>query len=324
MATVNDGHVSDHLQVGIAQIAPVWLDRVRTRLKLVDTVHQAADRECQLVAFGEALLPGYPFWIERTDGARFDSTVQKEIHAHYMHQAVQIEAGHLDPLCQAAAQRQIAVIVGCVERAPDRGGHSLYCSLVYIDPHGVIQSVHRKLMPTYEERLTWATGDGHGLRVHRLGAFTIGGLNCWENWMPLARAALYALGEDVHVALWPGGIHNTADITRFIAKEARSYVLSVCGLMRKTDFPAETPHFDTIIANSSDFLANGGSCLAGPDGEWVVEPLVGEEKLLVALLDHRRVRAERQNFDPAGHYARPDVTQLTVNRQRQSTLTVVE
>ncbi len=317
-------HSTDNLKVGIAQIAPVWLDREQTLTKIVEYVKLAAGEGCQLVAFGEALLPGYPFWIERTDGARFNSPVQKEIYAHYLDQAVQIEAGHLEPLCDAAAQLQIAVVVGCIERAQDRGGHSLYCSLVYVDPQGVIQSVHRKLMPTYEERLAWAPGDGHGLRVHRLGAFTVGGLNCWENWMPLVRAAMYAQGEDLHVAIWPGGIHNTLDITRFIAKEARSFVISASGLMRKGDFPPETPHLDLILSNSSDLLANGGSCIAGPDGEWVVEPVVGEEKLIVATIDHKQVRAERQNFDPAGHYARPDITQLTINRKRQSTLTIVE
>ncbi len=313
---------TDQLTVGLAQLAPVWLDRDQTLAIIIHYTEAAGDDGCQLVAFGEALLPGYPFWIERTDGARFDSPIQKEIHAHYMDQAIQIEAGHLEPLCQAAADRQIAVYVGCIERAPDRGGHSLYCSLVYIDPHGTVRSVHRKLMPTYEERLTWAPGDGHGLRVHSLSPFTVGGLNCWENWMPLARASLYGQGEDLHVAVWPGGIHNTADITRFIAREARAYVLSVSGLMRRADFPADTPHIGTILAGSPVVLANGGSCLSGPDGEWIVEPFIEEEKLVVATLDHRHVREERQNFDPAGHYSRPDVTQLTLNRQRQSTMTI--
>jgi nitrilase len=310
--------------VGIAQIAPVWLDRARTRDKMVRYVNLAADRGCQLVAFGEALLPGYPFWIERTDGARFNSPVQKEIHAHYMQQAVQIEAGDLVPICEAAAARQIAVVLGCVERAPDRGGHSLYCSRVYVDACGAVLSVHRKLVPTYEERLTWAPGDGHGLRVHPLGAFTVGSLNCWENWLPLVRAALYAQGEDLHVAIWPGGVHNTWDLTRYIAKESRSYVLSASGLMRKTDFPPGTPHLEAILANSANWLANGGSCVAAPDGEWVVEPVVEREELIVARLDHGRVRQERHNMDPAGHYSRPDVTRLTVHRVRQSTLNVVE
>ena len=321
MSSVND---PGSLTVGIAQIAPVWLHRDRTLDKIVKYVAAAADKDCQLVAFGEALLPGYPFWIERTDGARFNDPMQKEIHAHYMQNAVQIEAGHLSGLCEAAAVHQIAVVLGCIERAPDRGGHSLYAALVYIDSGGVICSVHRKLMPTYEERLTWAPGDGHGLRVHPLGPFTVGGLNCWENWMPLARAALYGQGEDLHIAIWPGGLHNTCDITRFIALESRSYVVSACGLMRPSDFPPETPHLEAILDNGSDILANGGSCIAGPDGEWIVEPAVDEEKLIVATLDYAAVLKERQNFDPAGHYARPDVTRLTVNRQRQNTLKIVD
>jgi nitrilase len=315
---------NDMLRVGIAQIAPVWLDREATLDKVRGYVEQAAAERCQLVVFGEGLVPGYPFWVERTDGARFNSPVQKEIHAHYMDQAVQIEAGHLDVLRQTAVDHGIALYVGCIERPPDRGGHSLYCCLVYVNTEGEIGSVHRKLMPTYEERLTWSPGDGHGLRVHPLGRFTAGGLNCWENWMPLPRAALYGLGEDLHVAVWPGNRRNTWDITRFIAKEGRSYVLSASGLMRPTDIPAGTPHRELILANSDGFFADGGSAIAGPDGEWVAEPLVGEETLIVADLDHRRVREERQNFDPAGHYGRPDVTHLTVNRQRQSTLTVID
>ena len=311
---------TDALTIGLAQIAPVWLNREKTLEKILGQVHAAADAGCQLVAFGEALLPGYPFWIERTDGAKFNSSVQKEIHAHYLDQAVQVEAGHLGPLCEVAKERQIMIVTGIIERPADRGGHSVYASLVYIDAEGLIQSVHRKLMPTYEERLTWSPGDGHGLRVHKLGAFPVGGLNCWENWMPLPRAALYGQGEDLHIAIWPGGVHNTHDITRFIAQESRSFVASVSGLMCKSDFPADTPHLSAILKNSGEILANGGSCLAGPDGKWIVEPVADEEKLIVATIDHKRVREERQNFDPAGHYSRPDVTQLAVNRERQSTV----
>jgi nitrilase len=314
----------DTLKVGIAQIAAVWLSRDKTLSKIIDYVHKAGVDGCRLITFGEALLPGYPFWIERTDGARFNSAVQKEIFAHYSDQAIQVEAGHLTELCQAAAQKEIAVYLGTIERAPDRGGHSLYCSLVYIDPQGEIQSVHRKLMPTYDERLAWAQGDGHGLRVHPLGAFTIGGLNCWENWMPLVRSSLYAQGEDLHIAVWPGAERLTSEITRFIAKESRSYVVSASGLMRKIDIPENTPHFESIMNSSSEVLADGGSCIAGPDGEWIVEPVTGEERLITAIIDQKRVREERQNFDPSGHYSRPEVTRLMVNRQRQSTLELID
>ena len=124
-------------------------------------------------------------------------------------------------------------------------------------------------MPTYEERLAWSIGDGNGLRVHTLGAFTVGGLNCWENWMPLARTALYAQGEDFHLCTFPGSRRNTDDITRFIAKESRSFVASVCCVMKKSDFSPETIHLDKILENAPENLTNGGSCLASPDGELV-------------------------------------------------------
>ncbi|WP_020590677.1 carbon-nitrogen hydrolase family protein [Kiloniella laminariae] len=313
----------DLLTLGLAQITPVWLNRDATLAKIADYVSQAADQDCDLVGFGEALAPGYPFWLDRTDGARFNSDIQKEIHARYLDEGVSIERGDLEPLCKLAKERQIAIYLGVMERPQDRGGHSLYCTLVYIDKQGQIGSVHRKLMPTYEERLCWAAGDGHGLRTHALGEFTVGGLNCWENWMPLARASLYAQGEDLHFSCWPGGSHNTVDLPGFIAKESRSYVMSVCGLMRLQDIPADVPHRDLIMGQDTrGFLANGGTCLMGPDGQWVIEPIIGEERLAVATIDHKLVRRERQNFDPAGHYSRPDVTRLTVDRTRQSTLVI--
>ncbi|MEL6949860.1 MAG: carbon-nitrogen hydrolase family protein [Pseudomonadota bacterium] len=307
--------------VGLAQIAPAWLDRVAGTEKIVAWIDQAGGESCDLVVFGEALLPGYPFWVERTDGARFESALQKELYAHYAEQAVVPERGDLDPICEAARRHNCAVYLGTIERAADRGGHSLYCSMVYIDKQGRIGSVHRKLMPTYEERLVWSPGDGHGLRTHSLGAFTVGGLNCWENWLPLPRAALYAAGEDLHVAIWPGSIRNTKDITRFIAKEGRSFVISVSGLMRRSDIGDGLPQADLLRETADDMMANGGSCLVAPNGDWVLEPEVDVETLRVAVLDHRAVLEARQNLDVVGHYSRPDVTSLHVNRTRQSTVT---
>lgn len=310
--------IDDTLTVGLAQIAPAWLQREATLAKVADWINKAADAGCGLVAFGEALVPGYPFWVERTDGARFESALQKDLYAHYVDQAVAIDRGQLDHLCTVARERQIAVYLGVIERCADRG-LSVYCSMVFIRADGSIGSVHRKLMPTYEERLVWSPGDGHGLRTHRIGPFTAGGLNCWENWLPLARSALYAQGEDLHVAIWPGSARNTGDITRFIARESRSWVLSVSGLMRASDIPDTLPHAAVLAGCADDVMADGGSCIAGPDGEWLVEPASGEEVLQVATLSHAAVRRERQNMDPAGHYSRPDVTHLTVNRARQST-----
>jgi nitrilase len=308
------------LKVALAQMSPVWLNKSLTITKILDKMNEAGEQGSELIIFGEGLLPGYPFWLALTDGATWNSTVQKELHAHYLQNAIQPEKGELEPVCQLSAKYGIAVYLGIIERAQNRGGHSVYASLVYINAQGEIKSVHRKLMPTYDERLTWATGDGHGLRVHPLKAFTVGGLNCWENWMPLARTALYGMGEDLHVAVWPGSDRNTKDITRFIALESRSYVISVSGLMTKEDFPEDTPHLKKILKNAPEMLANGGSCIAGPDGEWIVEPVIDREELIIETLDFNRVLEERQNFDPSGHYARPDVLKLIVNRDRQSVI----
>jgi nitrilase len=310
---------NDTLQVGLAQIAPVWLDRDATLDKVAQWIVMAADTGCRLVVFGEALVPGYPFWVERTDGARFESDLQKSLYAHYVQQAVCIEEGDLDPICELARQRGISLYLGVMERAANRGGHSVYASMVYVDATGTIASAHRKLMPTYEERLVWAMGDGHGLRTHRIGPFTAGGLNCWENWLPLPRAALYAQGEDLHVAIWPGNLRNTEDITRFIAREGRCFVVSVSGLMRREDIPDGLPEIDLLRQTADEIMANGGSCVASPTGEWALEPETGTESLRVVELEHRIVLEERQSLDVVGHYSRPDVTHLTVDRRRQST-----
>jgi nitrilase len=306
------------LKVAMAQIAPVWLNKSQTIDKIIDKISKAGKQDCDLVVFGEGVLPGYPFWISMTNGADWNSPVQKELHAHYIRNSIQIEAGELDSICKIAKDNKVAVYLGIIERAANRGGHSLYASLVYINKSGEIKSVHRKLQPTYDERLTWSPGDGNGLQVHPLNGFTLGGLNCWENWMPLARTSLYAQGENVHIAVWPGSKRNTEDISRFMALESRSFIISTSALMRKEDFPKDTPHYDKIMEQAPDFLTDGGSCIVGPDGNWIVEPQCNEEGLYTATLDLNRVLEERQNFDPSGHYSRPDVTKLTVNRERQS------
>ena len=308
------------LKIALAQIAPVWLDRAATLDKIVDQAEKAAAGGADLAVFGEALLPGYPFWPELTDGATFESDVQKDLFAYYAENSVDISKGDLDPLTEKAAELDLAVYVGTIERAADRGGFSLYATLVYIAPDGSIGSSHRKLMPTYDERLVWSPGDGHGLRVHPLGEFTVGGLNCWENWMPLPRAALYGQGENLHIAVWPGSRRNTEDITRFIARESRSWVVSVSGMMHRDWIPGEVPHADLIRSSADGWLANGGSCVAGPGGNWLLEPQTEEEGLFLVDVSIDAVARERHNFDPAGHYSRPDVTRLKVNRKRQKTV----
>ncbi|MEC7771890.1 MAG: carbon-nitrogen hydrolase family protein [Bacteroidota bacterium] len=308
----------NELKVALAQIAPVWLNKGKTIEKIKSSIIEAGKSDCELIVFGEALLPGYPFWVSITNGCEFDSSYQKKLFAHYANNSVQIENGDLDELCSLAKEYKIAVYLGIIERPRNRGGHSLYCSLVYIDATGSIKSVHRKLQPTYEERLVWSPGDGNGLQTHSLKKFTVGGLNCWENWMPLSRTALYGLGENLHIAVWPGSDYNTRDITRFIARESRSFVISVSGLMRKSDITSDIPGFERIIENAPEVMGNGGSCIAAPSGEWILEPVLHKEGLIIQTIDFDRVLEERQNFDPVGHYSRPDITKLSVNRERQA------
>ena len=313
---------TNQLIVSIAQISPVWLNKSATIDKVCDAIAEAGAQGSDLVAFGEGLLPGYPFWVELTGGAKFNDPAQKRMFAHYVEQSVDIEAGDLAQVCQQAKASKTAVYLGIIERPHDRTGFSLYCSLVYIDQEGEIRSVHRKLQPTYEERLVWSPGDGAGLITHSLGSFKVGGLNCWENWMPLPRAALYGQGESLHVAVWPGSVRNTQDITPFLAKEGRSYSLAVSSLMRTEDIPTETPLYEEILeaAPEHGVLANGGSCLCDPSGEFLIQPVLNEEGVFSQLIALTRVREERQNFDPAGHYSRPDVTKLIINSERASTI----
>jgi len=311
---------SGKMTVALAQISPIWLDREKTVEKVALWIDKAAERGAKLVAFGETLVPGYPHWLSHTGGAQFDSKVQKELHARYLEQAVDLDAGHLDTLCERAQEHGIHVMLGCFERPRDRGGHTGYASLVSIDADGGIQNVHRKVMPTYEERLSWGIGDGHGLNVFPVGPFKVGGLNCWENWIPLLRSALHAQGENLHVAVWPGSPGLTRDITRFMALEGRSFILSACCTLTRDQIPADIPHRDLIVASVPETLAGGGSCIASPTGEWVIPPVDGSEQLLVAELPLSTVYEERQNFDLSGHYSRPDVVRVLVNRERQSVL----
>ena len=320
------------MKLGIVQFRPALLDRTETLRRVVARIHEAADQGARVVVFPEACVPGYPVWLARSGGAEFDSPRQKAIHARYVDESIAPIHGHLESVCAAAAVRGVDVVLGGVERGMDRGGHSLFCTAFWIDADGHLANTHRKLMPTYEERLCWAAGDGHGLRTRRVDGLRIGALNCWENWMPLARAALQAEGLDLHLMLWPGAPANTDVLTRVAAREGRCFVAGACGVLHADDLPADLAELADLRASVDDagrpeILQAGGSCLAGPDGEWIVPPdhlAAGEEGVVVVELDEAAIRGERQNFDAAGHYARPDVLHLEVDRRRRSNATFID
>ena len=301
------------MRIAAVQAAPVYLDRAATVEVVVDRIGEAERGGAEVVAFPETFVPGYPIWIDATNASAWEDPDQQAAFAWYLDQAVEIESPAFVPVVDAVRDSGVFAYVGVVERSASGG--SVYCSLVAIDPASGVVGVHRKLKPTFGERLVWADGDGAGLVAHNHNGVRLTGLSCWENWMPLARAAMYATGAMVHVAAWPGSVHLTEDITRFIAKEGRMFVVSVGALYEATNVPADFPLSEAIKAAGPRFH-NGGTCIAGPDGRWIVEPVRNEETIVYADLDLSEVPKQRQNFDPTGHYSRPEILGLEVNRSR--------
>ncbi len=306
------------MRVAAAQARSHWLDPAASTRKVVEWMERAAAEDVELVAFPEAFLSGYPFWLELTGGARFDDPDQKRAYAAYLDASVDLAGAELATVTEAAGDLGVFVYLGVTERATHASNGTIYCTLVAVDPAQGIVSAHRKLMPTYEERLVWGQGDGHGLRVHSTAGMRVGGLSCWENWMPQARHALYAQGEQLHVSVWPGNPRNTQDIARFIALEGRVFSLAACGLASLGDVPADFPLRATLEQHPRVDYCTGGSGVASPDGTWLVGPVADEERLVIADLDPGHVSRERQNFDATGHYGRPDVFSVTVDRRRRT------
>ena len=305
------------MQIAAAQLAPVFLDREATFAKVLRACEQAAAQGVRLVAFPEAVVPGYPTWLSRTGGAAFDDPLQKQIHARYLDQGVELPGPELERLREAARDLELTIVLGLMERGRSAGRGTLWCTALTVQPSGE-WCAHRKLMPTYEERLAWGIGDGHGLRVHEVAGWRVGALNCWENWMPAARLAMYAQGVEVHVSLWPGSPENTRDISRFTAREGRVYVLASSGVLRADDVPSGVPAREQLLAASAGgVLQSGGSRIVAPDGSECAALDVAEEGLVVAQVDRALLLGERQNFDAAGHYHRSDVFQFEVDRRRQ-------
>jgi predicted amidohydrolase len=301
--------------IAIAQVAPVFLDIARSVERAADAIAAAAREGADLVVFSEAWLCGYPIWVDR--GIPWEDPATKRLFTRLHANAVTLNDTSVQKLCSAARKARIDVAIGAHERAENSVG-TLYNSILYLSRTGEVAGVHRKLVPTHSERIVWGQGDGSTLTVLDTNAGRVGGLICWEHWMPLARQTMHAKREQLHVALWPDmpDTHHLA--SRSYAFEGRCYVAAAAGILRVEDIPASIDRTGLQQAAEDGFLLRGGSAIYGPDGQALTPPLYGEEQIIAAEIDLAQNIAESQAFDPVGHYSRPDIFRLTVNEQPQS------
>lgn len=296
------------VKVAIIQ-AEVALDLPTGLTSTRELALEAADQGAGLIVFPETWLPGYPAWLDNCrDAALWDHEQVKQIFRRIAENSVAIPGPSLDELGAIARAAKATLVVGVserVDRGPGRG--TLYNALLTIGPDGRLLNHHRKLMPTYTERLVWGAGDVEGLRSVDTPVGRVSALVCWEHWMPLARQALHDSGEDIHVAVWPTVIEMHQLASRQYAFEGRCFVLASGGLMRASALPSELePHPDRVTG-PDQWVLRGGSAIIGPDGRYVVEPIFDRPAILVAELDLGQCRAESMTLDVAGHYHRPEL-----------------
>ena len=272
-------------------------------------VREARDAGAQLVVFPETWIPGYPAWLDLCrDAALWDHGPAKAVFARMAEESVAAPGPAFEALAAVARDAEVTLVVGVSERVERGAGRgTLYNTLLTIGPDGRLLNHHRKLVPTYTERMVWGTGDAEGLRAVDTPAGRVGGLVCWEHWMPLARQALHESGEDVHVAVWPTAHEMHQVASRHYAFEGRCFVLAAGALMRASALPPELePHPDRVTA-PDQWVLRGGSAIIGPDGRYIAEPVYDEARVLGAELEVRRVREESMSLDVTGHYHRPEL-----------------
>jgi nitrilase len=298
----------ERITAAVVQATPVFLDREATVEKTLRLIGEAAERNARLIAFPEVFVPNYPEWVWRLQPWSGPSA---ELYERLLDQAVEVPGPATEALGRGAAEAGAYVTIGVDEREPS--GSTLFNTVLTFAPDGSLLGKHRKLMATGGERLVWAGGDASTLEVYQTPFGRIGGLICWENYMPLARAALYAAGVDVWIApTWDDDPVWVATL-QHIAKEGRVFVLGVNTVIRATDVPAEVPGYQEVWAGDDSWMTRGRSAIVDPHGEILAGPLVDEEGILTAEIDISRARAARMEFDAVGHYGRPDVFDLRVN-----------
>jgi nitrilase len=302
------------VQIAIVQHPPILLKREETLARGAELIAEAAGHGAELVSFPETWVPGYPEWLWRLrPGEDFELT--GEIHRRLLENAVDLERGQLEPVQRAARENGVVVSIGVNERDGAFSRGTLYNTVVLVGADGTVMNRHRKLMPTNPERMVWGLGDASGLRVVETPIGRIGGLICWENYMPLARYALYAQGPDVYIApTWDAG-SGWVSTMRHIALEGRCWVLGNGTAMQGRDVPEDFPGRATLFPDEDDWFNPGDSVVVAPDGRIVAGPLHNERGILYAQCDLEAAAAARRTLDVAGHYGRPDVFRLEVRTE---------
>lgn len=302
-------------KIAVIQTPPVMLQRDATIDRMLGSIEEAAAAGATLLVFPEAHIPGYPTWMWRLRPGG-DMALTSEIHARLRENAVDIERGHLSPLQEAAAQHAITLVVGISEIDSRYSGTTLFNSVVVIGPEGTLLNRHRKLMPTNPERMVWGMGDGSGLRVVDTPAGRLGSLICWESYMPLARFALYAQAMEIFVnPTWDSSDTNLASM-RHIAKEGGCWVIGTATAIQGCDIPESFPERDRLYT-PEEWVNVGNAVVVAPTGEIMAGPLNREKGILYAEIEVETALRARRSLDVSGHYDRPDIFSLTVNRAPQ-------
>ena len=298
------------MQVACVQVEPVVLDRDATLAKLERVAAEAAGAGAELVVFPETFVPVYPSsrWAKAFAG--WENAGAKDAFARLAQNSVAVGSEAERRIGACAREHGIWIVTGVNEIEAERPG-TIYNTLLFHAPDGSLALHHRKLVPTNHERLVWGQGDGRGLTTVETGFGRLGGLVCWENYMPLARVALYEAGVEVYVASTADDGDAWQATLVHLARESRAYVVAPCAFQRAASYPADFPLRGEI--EGVDVIGRGGSAILAPDGSYLAGPLYGEEGVLYAELDPARLLADRQRFDPVGHYSRPDVLRLEVS-----------